>query len=304
MTKTLVIKDANFSTNKVTTVEFDRIHTTAFSIDESSDIELSALGGTHQIEYTITPYNSEDPILWSSSDETVCTVDADGVVTATGCGTATIMGTSNNISDTCTVECIIEMSGFTRAPRSYIGSQSSTGHAASADSYIGLSQTGFDIYMIMVDTDSTKTKLNSNLSFAKLNAETNKYYIPDVENMGPTDKRVYNNIGYIIPIKLPANCSSIKCVGLNEHYAPYVMFYKSDTRAANSDAEQNYFSAYKKASPTPNNYSWSYQQETIVSVESGYDSISVMWKADTANGAVDFANLTAEQIAEFKLICS
>ena len=301
MAKTLIINGANFSTNKVATIEIDRIHTTALTIDESTDIELSSIGGTHQIEYTITPSNSEDPILWTSSDETVCTVSDTGVITAVGCGTATITATSNSISDTCTVVCEIAMTGFSRAPKTYIGSQSSTSHAATADCYIGLSQTGYDIYMVMVDTDSTKAELSACINFAKQNSETGKYEILDYSDMGNVAKRIYDGVGFITPIKLPANCETIECVGLNEHYAPYVMFYKSNSRAADSDTEQAYFSAYKQASPTPNNYSWSYQQITNVSVPDGYDSISVMWKADTANGAVDFASLTEEQIAQFTL---
>ena len=300
MAKTLVIKGANFSANKVATVEFDRIHTTALSIEATAS--LDSIGATHNISYTITPSDSEDPILWVSSDETVCTVDDNGVVTATGCGTATITATSNGISDTCTVACEIVMAGFTRAPKTYIGSQSASGHAATADCYIGTTQTGYNMYMSMMTTDSTKTELSACITYAKQNGETGKYYIADYSelNAGAT-KRLYDGIGFIIPIKLPNNCASIKCVGLNERYAPYVMFYKSETRAADSDTDQAYFSAYKQASPTPNNYSWSYQQVTNVTVPDGYDSISVMWKADTANGAVDFASLTEEQIAQFSL---
>lgn len=302
MANTLLIKGADFSTNKVATVDFDRVHTTDIEIESS--VSLTSLGATHQITYTLTPANSGDPISWSSSDTNVCTVSDSGIVTAVGCGTATITATSNGHSDTCAVtNSNIELIGFTRAPRSRIASVNASSHANNADTYIGLSQTSFDALMIMVDTDETKTKLNACVDYAKLDSTTGKYYLPD-SYTSSNPYRLTNSIGYIVPIAIPNGCTSIKMVGLNAHYAPYIMWYKSDTRASDSDENQQYFSAYKKASPTPGNYSWVYKQETTVSVESGYDCFTIMWQADTANGATDFAHLTESEIAQFKVYCS
>ena len=47
MAKTLVIKGANFSANKVDTVNFDRIHTTDIELTEST-LSLSAAVGTKE----------------------------------------------------------------------------------------------------------------------------------------------------------------------------------------------------------------------------------------------------------------
>ncbi len=54
---------------------------------------------------TILPETNTEQIVWSSSDETVATVDSAGKVTAVGKGTAIITCSNfqNNISDTCTV---------------------------------------------------------------------------------------------------------------------------------------------------------------------------------------------------------
>lgn len=306
MAKTLVIKGANFSANKVDTVEFDRVHTTDIELEESS-ISLSAIGGTHQLEYVLTPSNAEDPVMWTSSDDDVCTVDEYGIVTATGCGTATITATSNGHSDTCSVvNANIELTSFARALKTTIVPNNSSGHAAAADTYLGTSLTGYDIYYAMVDTDGTKEKLNVCYTMALLNSETGKYHIydPETDTEQAGLDRILQNIGYPVPILVPNGCTSIKMVALNEHYAPYIMWFKSETRANDNDTNQLYFSAYKKSSPTPNNYSWSFQKETTVSVESGYDAFTILWKADTANGATDFAHLTEEQLASFKVYCS
>ena len=303
MAKTILIKGADFSANKVATVDFDRVHTTDIEIESS--VSMESLGATHQITYTLTPSNSGDPIQWSSSDTSVCTVNDSGVVTAVGCGTATITATSNGHSDTCSVSNTnIELTGFSRAIRTGVVPNNSSGHAATVDTYLGTSGTNDDMYLAMLDTDSTKQKLNVCYMLAVKNNETNKYEILDSYDDYPGYKRILDNIGYPVPIKVPNGCTSIKMVGLNAHYAPYIMWYKSDTRANSSDENQLYFSAYKKSSPTLGNYSWTYQQETTASVESGYDSFTILWKADTANGATNFANLTEEQIASFKVYCS
>ena len=306
MAKTLVIKGANFSTNKVDTVEFDRVHTTAIELTESA-VSLTVLGATHQMQYTLTPSNAEDPVAWASSDTSVCTVSNSGLVTVTGVGTATITATSNSHSDTCSVTVSnMELTGFTKAIRTVVVPNNTSGHAANTDTYLGTTGTNNDMYLAMLGTDSTKQKLNVCYTMAFLNSETGKYHLYDPET-DPTQlglDRVLQNIGYPVPIIVPNGSTSIKMVALNEHYAPYIMWYKKETRANDNDTNQLYFSAYKKASPTLGNYSWSFQKETSVSVESGYDSFTILWKADTANGATDFAHLTEEQIASFKVYCS
>lgn len=62
-------------------------------------------GSTTQLTATITPDNATDKsVTWSSSDEAVATVNADGLVTAVAPGTATITATtSNGLKATCAV---------------------------------------------------------------------------------------------------------------------------------------------------------------------------------------------------------
>lgn len=69
--------------------------------------------GTHSITYeykneetisvTLNPVDTTDPIIWSSSDESVAFVKQDGTVIPVSNGTATITATCGEYSDTCTV---------------------------------------------------------------------------------------------------------------------------------------------------------------------------------------------------------
>lgn len=110
MARTLVINNANFATNKLATVTFADIACTGITLDKSTD-SITSLGGTSTLTATVTPEDTSDAIIWSSSNTDVATVE-NGVVTAVGCGTVTITATCGNYSATCavTVTHIAELS--------------------------------------------------------------------------------------------------------------------------------------------------------------------------------------------------
>ena len=105
MAKTLVIKGADFSTNKVTTVTFGDVPCTGITLSESSYTITDM--DTVEIEYTLTPTNTTDTITWESSDTSVATV-AGGVITPVGIGTCTITATCGTQTATATVVVAIE----------------------------------------------------------------------------------------------------------------------------------------------------------------------------------------------------
>ena len=74
----------------------------SFSMDQISIYE----GGVNSLNYTVYPSGATNQnVTWSSSDESVVTVDASGQITAVSTGTATITVTSvdGNFTATCTV---------------------------------------------------------------------------------------------------------------------------------------------------------------------------------------------------------
>lgn len=96
------------------TVEREPVPMTGFTLNESSlSLDLSSDDPTAQLE--VASYEPEDTtdknneITWSSEDDSVATVDENGLVTATGKGTTTITATITNgegteISRSCEVE--------------------------------------------------------------------------------------------------------------------------------------------------------------------------------------------------------
>lgn len=100
MAKTLCVKNADFSTNKVTTVSFGSTPCTGISFSQNTfnltDYTPVSIG------YTLTPANTTDTLSWASSDTDVVTVDG-GVITAVGLGTATITATCGTQTATATV---------------------------------------------------------------------------------------------------------------------------------------------------------------------------------------------------------
>ena len=80
------------------------IYPTGVTLNLSVDT-LTTAGATVQLEATVAPEDAEDKtITWTTSDEKVATVDADGKVTAVANGTAVITATAaNGKTATCTI---------------------------------------------------------------------------------------------------------------------------------------------------------------------------------------------------------
>lgn len=62
------------------------------------------IGDTRQLNIEIEPDNATNQeVNWTSDDESVATVDRDGLVTAEGVGSATITATVDGVSDTASI---------------------------------------------------------------------------------------------------------------------------------------------------------------------------------------------------------
>ena len=83
-------------------VRFEKpVPATSVKLDKS---ELSLTeGDTDKLTATVTPENTTDTLVWSSSNTDVATVDNNGTVTAVKAGTATITAKSGSVEAKCTV---------------------------------------------------------------------------------------------------------------------------------------------------------------------------------------------------------
>ena len=106
MAKTLIIKQADFSANALDHVSFDEVPCTAITLDEES-ISFSGIGQTEELVYTLTPSNTTDTPVVTTSDPLIVSVNGN-VLTAVGMGTATITVTCGEITATCSVTVSVE----------------------------------------------------------------------------------------------------------------------------------------------------------------------------------------------------
>ena len=82
---------------------------TAVTLDEST-LEMGYAGKAVTLEATVSPADTEDfDVTWSSSDESVATVDDEGVVHAVGAGTAVITAKAGSKKATCDVSVVINL---------------------------------------------------------------------------------------------------------------------------------------------------------------------------------------------------
>lgn len=102
MSRVLIIKNADFSVNKLGTITIEEeVPCTGITLNKST-LALTSIGSTDTLVATPVPSDTTDTVVWSTSDADVITV-AGGTVTAVGCGTATITATCGAYSASCEV---------------------------------------------------------------------------------------------------------------------------------------------------------------------------------------------------------
>ena len=101
MAKTLVLNGANFSVNKLATVTLiEPVPCTGLSLSDSTKSITSMAQFT--LTATVTPTNTTDDVIWTTSDSSVATVEH-GLVTPLKLGTVTITATCGVYSASCAV---------------------------------------------------------------------------------------------------------------------------------------------------------------------------------------------------------
>ena len=107
------------------------IHVTSVSLDKTT-LGLTE-GGTDTLTTTVEPNNATNKnVTWESSNKSVATVDANGLVTAVSAGTATITVTTadSNFTDTCTVTVTARTYNISATPETLDFGSANAGYTA------------------------------------------------------------------------------------------------------------------------------------------------------------------------------
>lgn len=188
MAKALVIRNADFSVNKLDTVEFDDIPCTGISLSQDS-YTLSDYTPV-VIEYTITPADTTDSLTWSSSNPNVVTV-SNGTMTVVGIGTCTITAMCGSQTATASVTvniAYIEAFRFSSivATNNHAGITTNYSRLAAVGSGVQSSEYGLQqtseiepiVHVIKVphNTASVRISYDTTKSAMIYNAETNFWF--------------------------------------------------------------------------------------------------------------------------------
>lgn len=307
----LVIKDADFSENAVGTITFDGVHTTGITLD-SATLSLESIGATATLTATLTPADSEDPILWTSSDTSIATVTNAGVVTSVAVGSCTITATSGSYSATCAVTVTIStyLSGTTLTKTLVDPNGSGNNAMTRIWCDIGTTSTTYGDYISLLTGNNTYTGdlLCGTMAVNVAKSGYDFQIVTDPADMDGNMLRTYNAIGYPMPIAIPSGATKLRCIGLSDQYGAHPLFFDSTTRALSTNENVNggqYYVAFRqKYTPSAADYTWSYENNLEFDIPDGYDSVVVVWKTNPNDStAISPVDMTAEQLAEFKVLC-
>lgn len=313
MSQALIIKGADFTDNALESITFQRKHATSISLSEDT-LSFDAIGDTATLTATALPADHEDTIRWMSSDTNVATV-SNGTITVVGVGTCNITVSAGSVSASCAVTVEIELTGYNKYVRTIMDAASATNRIVASDTMLNTSGTSYVKYMVMCNAESTYSGglILDAYNMAMYDSESGRNVIPtDPATMTTKRLRLYNGIGYPLPIMLPSNCTKIRCIGLDGKYMPFPFFYQSTVPAYNevtSDSSQGKASLqpYRELSDYTDAYvtnaeNYTGLQTNEFDVPAGCDSIHVLWASDSDNGGLLFKDMTAEQLASFKII--
>ena len=156
---------------------------TAISVRPST-VSFSSASETQQITASITPRDSSDTIVWTTSNSSVAIVSNSGLVTPIANGSCTITATAGNVSATCSVT----VSGIVRSfdvvnSLTHVTNSNSNTRVAEGDSYTATlsADNGYwltNAVVTMGGEDITSTAYdNGTISIAEITGEITIYAI-------------------------------------------------------------------------------------------------------------------------------
>lgn len=303
MSKALIVQGASFSQNALRRITLGQLPATDIEFSQST-VDIDSLNVPVELQYTVTPENTTDTIEFLSSDESVCTVDSSGNVTAVGCGECAITVSAGSVSDECTVTVAVVLSGYGKFRQTRIQAGNTTGRLTTVDVRLQTAS-GMAENMGMCVGAETTTALICAASLEKSDSGTYRIMTPEeIEASSDNDKkRIYSVIGYPLPIALPTGCTKIRCVAKNALYGAYPLFFKRSVRASNNSGSSGYSQAYRDLSATYDGYTFEYAETKEFNVPEDFDGVTVTWRANIDGGADAFRYMSDDDLALFKIIC-
>ena len=232
-------------------VAFEPVPSTGITLNPTNT--TVGVGETVQLNATLTPNDSTDGIAWTSSDTSIATVNAQGIVTGVAAGTATITATTDSGR---TATCSVRVRRKVWHAASYtINLRTSTSNS-------------FTTAPQNVVLSNVETGGNNNNRYRAMGTRE-RYYNFDIWQY---DYR-YNNGTYVVTAPTGANYIDARIIGLANTY--------SNNISTNTNAV-----TYTSGSTTLGNdkASWGTTNTSSTSEVSGYNSVTVSY---ACNGSWD-----------------
>lgn len=258
MGKALVLKNVNFSSNKLDTVVFADIPCTGITLSSSS----ATITDTTTLTATVTPANTTDEVMWSSGNEHVATVN-NGVVTAISAGSTTITADCGEYSATCAVTVTVDYAVYKGA-------------------------------YLQVNVPDSHTLLDNAVAMTgdvrvEVGKATGTYHAYS-EKTGASDLKA------LYPIPIPNGAKTIELTCGND-YAPLMVYYDKDQLSSNASTSPYYDDCAKVLNGQTASggtdwsiTSWVYGNQTInIPDTDGIDSFVMGFYCKSSEAATNFS---------------
>lgn len=303
MGKALVIRGANYAANSLDKIDLDIVHAENIGVVPAS-LDLDFIGASRTLTATVIPSYAEDPVIWASSDEDVAVV-ADGVVTVVGVGTCTITATAGSVSATCAVSVSVELTGYSKYKNTSFEAGTSSNRLTVCYTLLGTSSTTYARFLSCCKSEMPYDHLMCHYKFTKLVDGTYALITSDSDLSGG-ELRVWNQIGYPVPIPLPPNTTKVRFVCPDDLHGAYPLFFKRNVEAypaGGTTDGRGHFSPWRSLADTQSGYTWPYAASHDVDVPDDCDSLIVTFSTDIDNGGTLINDMTDTQIEGFKILC-